>query len=167
MKTNLAEVSFNFLVFLDIDGVLVTSKTLEERYRGIHNKSGFIVNEKAMEALNYIVETVPCSVVLSSSWRFCGLEEMVNILNLWGFKGFVLRGTEDLGITAKRGDEIKLFIDKHIKAGFDLISFAILDDLPKTEFEGMERHLVETKFEEGLTMELARKAVEILNEIRA
>ena len=79
------------LIFLDIDGVLVTLSDLSVRLK--HEK---IVNEKCVKNLNRIIIETGAKIVISSAWRFNGLNEMRCILKFWGVLGEVIGATPDL-----------------------------------------------------------------------
>ena len=146
------------VLFLDIDGVLVNKRSLAER-----NQMGRSVADPAcIASLNRIVEATGCKVVLSSSWRFCGLQEMNRILEFWGCK-FQLHGmTPDLTrkqdtlyVGVPRGREIEEWLRTS-----QVDSFVILDD--DADMEPLAPHLVRTVFEHGLTNELADAAIALL-----
>lgn len=151
------------LVFLDIDGVLVTQRTLKGR-------SGLraVADPNCVKALNHILAETDAFLVISSSWRFCGLEEMWLILTHWGVQGCVVGITPDLTVkegsiyqSVPRGREIQAFIDELAANGRAVHGFVILDDDP--DMEHLLPWLVKTQFETGLTMEHANQAIAILS----
>ena len=151
----------NKIIFLDIDGVLNTRKTVRKTSDGM----AFVDARKVLR-LRDIVERTGAKIVLSSSWRYgaikgatpmeqlayCELQEEFRRLQcpLW------------IDITpcfpqAKRWREINAWLMLH-----DVDSFVILDDLWE-ELLPFNDHLVTTTLKEGLTKERAALAIEILN----
>lgn len=146
------------LIFLDIDGVLVTAKTLKGR-------SGLraVADPPCVDALNRITFVTEAKLVISSSWRFCGLEEMRLILKYWGVTGEVIGITPDLtrkviGVysAVPRIREICAWL----QAECDDARWIAIDD--DDDMEGYQEHLVQTVFETGLTEELADRAIAML-----
>lgn len=147
------------VVFLDIDGVLVTARTLKER-SGRYK----VADTKCIYALNHLTTITEASIVISSSWRFCGANEMRAIFNLWGVYAPIVGITIDLTrkdgetyIPVPRGLEIQEWLDAHP----EVESFVILDD--ECDMAHLESFMVKTKFDCGLTEQDAHKAIEILS----
>lgn len=147
------------VVFLDIDGVLVTARTLKER------SGRYMVAEcKCVYALNHLTAITDSAIVISSSWRFCGRNEMNAIFRLWGVRAPIVGMTPDLtrkDHTGKyhavpRGLEIQLYLSDNPVVG----NFVILDD--ECEMAHLEPFLVKTKFDCGLTEQDTEKAIKIL-----
>lgn len=59
------------VVFLDIDGMLVTARNLKQR-----SEMYAVAENKCVYALNYLTSITDSAIVISSSWRFCGRNEM-------------------------------------------------------------------------------------------
>jgi hypothetical protein len=85
------------IVFLDIDGVLVT-KPFRDR-----DHSRVIANKECVAALNELTRRTEASIVLSSSWRYCGLEEMRLVLRKWGVSAPLIDMTPDLSEQTEGG----------------------------------------------------------------
>ena len=85
------------VVFLDIDGVLVTARNLKQR-----NGRYKVADTKCIYALNHLTTITEAGIVISSSWRFCGENEMRAIFNLWGVYAPIIGMTPDL--TRKDGE---------------------------------------------------------------
>lgn len=147
------------VVFLDIDGVLVTARTLKER-----NGRYKVAEPKCIYALNHLTTITETGIVLSSSWRFCGENEMRVIFNLWGVYAPIMGMTPDLtrkdavGIYhgVARGYEIQAYLGDHP----DIERFVILDD--ECDMAHLEPFTVRTKFDCGLTEHDAQRAIELL-----
>ena len=152
------------ILFLDIDGVLVNARSLIERRA--KEKQG---EEACVEQLNRITDTTGAVIVVSSSWRFSGLNEMRLILNYWGVTGEVIDITPDLcrknsdgiWVSQPRGLEILLWLHQYEEKGGRVDSFVILDD--DADMDSIGHRHVQTKFEDGLTETDADKAIELLN----
>lgn len=147
------------VIFLDIDGVLVTARTLKQR----HGRDK-VADNKCVYALNWITRLTGASIVVSSSWRFCGLNEMQRILDFWEVEARIVGMTPDLtrkdstgiyhGIA--RGHEIQAYLD----SSPEIERFVILDD--ECDMCHLEPFMVKTKFDCGLTEAEAQRAKEIL-----
>ena len=150
------------ILFLDIDGVLVTARTLKERRGRDH-----VADDACVRELNRVIAETGARLVLSSSWRFCGLREMNRILNLWGVAEPLLDMTPDLtrqagaeGLYAgvPRGREIQAWLDDNPRA----VRFAVVDD--DADMEHLVDRLVRTNFKLGLTSEAADRLIAMLRE---
>jgi hypothetical protein len=155
------------VIFLDVDGVLVTRRSLASRA-----KQKMVVNAGCVSALNSMTSETGAVLVLSSSWRFCGESEMRAILALWGVTGEMIGITPDLTrepqepgglyLGVPRRDEIGAWIADNGKSGD---RYVIIDDDSDADIEGL---LVRTVFEVGLTMADVGRAVQMLtSDIRA
>lgn len=134
------------IIFLDIDGVVNCCNT-RQRHRGfigIDPYMAFIVGK--------IVLDTGASVVLSSSWR-CFTDGRAEVE-----KQVVkcIDQTPVLNSVGKiRGDEIKAWLDKHP----EVEDYVILDDNSDMLEEQMS-HFYKTKWETGITEEIAQKVVD-------
>jgi hypothetical protein len=180
------EIGFMRVIFLDFDGVLVTLRSLQARKP--HHKNPATEDEwikhkadrKAVEALNYLLEQSGAKIVVSSSWRRTKepLKKMRKVLNLWGVAGEVLDVTPysatekkiinddgkevSLFLGRERGHEIQAWLDAWNRACRTHIeSFVILDD--EADMVHLGDRLVQSDFEQGLTQDLAQKAIALLS----
>jgi hypothetical protein len=141
----------NIKMFLDIDGVLATSKQF-----GIRGKSDLYLlykeypfDETNVEIFNSLVEQFDFDIVLSSDWRLNHpIEEMNHIFQLNGMNKKIFDYTDDL-FDGSRTDEIKKYIlDNKIE------KYIIIDDLPlATRIRNIglnEKWFVNTKISQGL-----------------
>ena len=138
------------ILFLDIDGV-VNCKTTQQRHRGfigIDPYMAFLVGK--------IVEDTGAKVVLSSSWRGWGesrdevRKQVVDFVDI----------TPTL-VGKGRGAEIQSWLDKHLKP-LEIAKYAILDDDTDMLKEQLP-NFFRTKWETGLTDEIANQVTEYLN----
>lgn len=170
LSPNSEESTLKF-VFVDVDGVLVTEQTLEAR-RTLGLRGEMIANPACVAALNHIIRSTGARLVLSSAWRFCGLEEMKLILGAWGIQGEVVDMIPDLTVTSNgryhpvsRGEEIQRFIeDVHLDPSREMIErYVVLDDDWKCfESHPVGARLIATCSTEGLTLDQAASAVNLL-----
>lgn len=138
------------VIFLDIDGVLVTRGSLKKA-SGL--RSPF--DPDCVEALNFLVEESKAVIVVTSSWkRILGLEELKDVFEHHGVIAEMIATTPN--ILGSRGDEIERWL-----TGKDRIeSFVILDD--DSDMFPYEDNLVRTDSSSGLTLESVNKALKIL-----
>ena len=143
------------IVFLDIDGVLVTRRSFFIRAGDLPS-----CEASCVAALNEICEATGAQIVVSSSWRLdTSLGDLKKILEEWGVKAPVLDVTP-IGVRT-RGAEIEEWMSAWANKGGTIESYVIVDDCPDVEGELLP-HLVETKWNSGLSAADARKAIEIL-----
>ena len=111
------------LIFLDIDGVLnhetgYRTKQCTEHYElNGHHYQPFALESKRL--LNQLIDQTEAKIVISSTWRLDGLEQMKAIWEHEGMHGEVIDVTPDyhidLGIyatPAPRGSEIEIWLKR-------------------------------------------------------
>lgn len=91
------------IIFLDIDGVLNVIPTG-------HDEHGAKFHPHFEENLKYIIEQTGAKIVVSSSWRTCGLKEIQRMWKERGLAGEVIDATPSLYL--KRGGCIVFWNDK-------------------------------------------------------
>lgn len=158
------------ILFLDIDGVLNCSTT---GYSPLWVRD---LDEDKLSLLKEIIDRTGAKILLISSWKEGWYSkpdkkalqsETANYLDDKFAK-------HDLRITAKvpdsdyggRGKSILDYLDYIRKKGFNVLSFAILDD-HDDDYTKMKlsHHLVKTSFNKGaLTKKKAEKVIELLNQ---
>ena len=143
------------IIFLDIDGVLATSKSCSE---------GFIENMVALDGDSVSRLAALCTggarIVISSSWRKLHTkEEVLAHLERFGLNRSTVH--EDWRTVAIdhgiRGVEIAEWLDRHP----EVEDFIILDDDDDFTPEQLPRH-VQTTFDDGFSPEKAEHAVRLL-----
>lgn len=146
------------VLFLDIDGVLNTF--------GSQPGGGILGLSAAHVArLKRILDTVPCDVVLSSTWRILGhtLKKAEQMMESIGHEFISLtpsgkRTEGGIWTSIKRGDEIKEWITRYRPEHFVVLD----DDVYPDEFP--DANQVHTDgFDGGLTDE---KAEEVIRKLR-
>jgi Swiss Army Knife RNA repair-like protein len=147
------------VIFLDIDGVLVTLGSIKRGRSGLHAEP----EPSCVEALNSILDSTGAKIVVSSTWRFGGIAQIRQILKRWGVRAKVIGLTPNLTrqlgavwVSSTRGDEIRLWLASHP----EVEKFVILDD--DGDMNGLSNRLVQTEFTNGLTSEHAHRAIAML-----
>ena len=144
----------NKYILLDFDGVLTALQhtqmcRMEHRRPNIYGLDWF--DPVCLEALKAIVEEAGAGIVVASSWRELGDAALGRVWEQTPMPGRLV-GTTPIWVLTKR-DALEAWITAHPDD-----RFVILDDadlrLPNQ---------VRTNPDTGLTMDDARKAIEILN----
>jgi hypothetical protein len=157
------------IIFLDIDGVLnVIPKS--------HDDFGGTFHDDFVENLKHIIDETGAKIVISSSWRFSGLEWMQKMWRFRNLPGEVIDVTtffadKKLNLNywdVVRGHEIKVWLDNHT----DIENYVILDDDLDMLDEQMNNYVQCSDNKDhpdcidigyGLTKKCAEKAIKILN----
>ena len=147
------------IIFLDIDGVLVTRSYLEKLTasgKSIVDGGMHVFDPKCVANLKRILDATGAKIVLSSSWKFLG----PRFHKMW--KKRKLLG-EVIGFTpnrTNRGTEIEDWLSIEIPRPE---SFVIIDDDINDMLVGQLPNIVKTEFSTGLTDEKTEDAIHILN----
>lgn len=135
------------VLFLDVDGVMNSQKTLQRSQR-----SGSILGIDPLMAfmVGKIQLNTGCEIVLSSSWRHSpdGLKEVESRFKLYGVTPMANSGV--------RGHEVQAWLADH--PGVE--RYAILDD--DSDFDA-DMPLFKTSFATGLTEQIAAEVTTYLN----
>lgn len=169
----------DFIVFLDIDGVL-NSRTfrdwrvssigqkrrayLQEHYEGLLFNELLLLDPLAVERLQKLVLATHCKIVISSTWR--EKSSPAHFAQLFELLGYPLPKNTIIGLTPimdqiqehKRGIEIETWINTHVFKGTYL---ALDDDCPSIFLE--KQPLYSTKYKDGLTDNDVDNIVNIIN----
>ena len=162
------------IVFLDIDGVVNTLQINNKPFntqRGGINRNGFyfllctesdeeVSNRQAVMWLNKLCLETKSKIVISSTWRFSGLEKCKKALYNSGLdKKIEIIDITPYDYSRVRGKEIKnwLNIHKNIK------NFVILDD--DSDMEDLKDHLVLCNHNYGFNHPEYIAAIDILKKI--
>lgn len=178
-------------IFLDIDGVIATPKTLEDGMWGL--------TPEKQDLLGIILEKTKAKIVLSSSWRKYTLEGTIEYMKELGFHyhdkiiGITIRGYQyierGIHLSIPRGTEIKQWLDIHViypwfgyperneefkiyneDGSFEMMhsnklgvdfTYVILDDDSDMLYD-QSRHFINCDSMEGLTLDQANEAIKIL-----
>jgi hypothetical protein len=150
------------IIFLDIDGVLITPQS---GFRG-GSKGGLFwyFVPRCLGVLNFILEVVPGSrIVISGSMRkiFNSTEDMIKSLEDRGITpGRIIDRTPSLGQSKCRGREINLWLKDN--RDLDIKSFVILDD--DNDIDPHMDRWVRTTWLGGLTWYHFESIIKLLNE---
>lgn len=173
------------LVFLDFDGVLNTDWHFAElKGKGLpfKDKYGPLFDPEAVKSLKKIIDDTDAQIVVSSSWRYMGLEDLQRMWHDRGLPGKIVGITPlhtdddklletDLSeldvITAdmfcsSRVNEIKAYFEEELCVDAATQRYVILDDL-KDVLPEQEKHFIRINPIVGITEEDAEMAIEILN----
>lgn len=162
------------IIFLDIDGVLNADDDFGGRSKPnplIHGICG--ISTTKIKRLKRIIDATEAYIVLVSSWKYDYHDYMRGNANVWGkYLRNKLRknGVDimddtcryDIAVGADRGSEIRAWLEdtKEIIESWIVLDDEIFRDYTRTEI--MSR-LVKTTEANGLTDELADKAIKMLN----
>lgn len=139
------------VLFLDIDGVLNSKKTLG--VMGVHLSSDMVIK------LNKIVKATDCDIVISSSWR--SLFDLPTFQAMFFNQGMTRAHKlmdKTKSFAGPRGDEIQEYLDTH-----DYECYCILDD--ETDMlEHQKPFFVRTDWDKGLTEDDVTKVIKILGQ---
>lgn len=141
------------VVFLDIDGVLITPSGMRDS----------TPNPSCVACLNTIIRNSGADIVVSSTWRHMGLSALTRQLRAWDVQGYIRDITPDLSakkqvfIAVERGAEIQAWLDRNHVAIGDVV---ILDD--DADMGALLPRLVQTNPLTGLTPADAQQALALL-----
>ena len=160
MLRNRIENRIHRVLFLDFDGVVNvpyeygTPEFDAAMAQGVYD----FFRPEIVERLDKLIHDFDLHVVVSSSWRYSGMEFCQNSLRNAGFSGDVI--VEDLTVLSEgmppRYLEILEYLEDHPR----ISEILILDDIP---MHGLSDFAVQTVFEDGYTEEADKEARAILN----
>lgn len=162
------------ILFLDIDGVLNTAlfhnKEERERYR---DKYGYMFDPNAVSNFKMIIDETGADIVISSSWKYMGVEKLREMWKERGLPGKIIDITpdsvseeflinadlDDMSYGSFRSLEIKEWM---MNNGNDVSHYAIIDDMYDMLPE-QQPHFILSDPNVGITEWDAMKAIAILN----
>ncbi len=140
------------LLFLDIDGVLVTYGTMAKRkMENLGKESEGLFGPEFVARLRDIVVKTGAFIVLSSAWRIGRLSYYDVAMYLAKFGIPVIDRTDYLIYRKVRGEEIQIVLDE---VEHDLVSYCIVDD-DSDMLESQKPYFVQTSLSDGLTQDAA------------
>lgn len=149
------------IIFLDIDGVLVTNESMQRSGVGRHAEP----DPSCVTALNEIIRQTGAKIVPTSSWRILGTEFVAEKLREWNVFGEVIGETpriskhQDYYVSVGRAFEI----DEWLNQNTDRVSsFVILDD--SEDLQHLRDFQIKTDLENGLLEMHIAKALELLKD---
>ncbi len=168
------------IIFLDFDGVLNTEKyycELKNKELPSNDKYGQLFDPKAVANLRKIIDATEARIVVSSSWRYMGLNVLQRMWYDRDLPGRIvditplhllddkLRDT-DLNqvdvLSLCRGNEIKWYFDEVLDANSNSRRFVIFDDL-KEVLPELQDHFVRIDPIVGITEGDVERAIEFIN----
>ena len=160
MLRNRIENRIHRVLFLDFDGVVNvpyeygTPEFNAAMDQGVYD----FFRPEIVERLDQLIHEFDLHIVVTSSWRFSGLEFCQNSLRNAGFsEDVIIEGMTELDDDyPPRWTEILKYLEEHP----EISDILILDDLPMHELSDFA---VQTVFENGYDEEADRKARSILN----
>lgn len=165
------------IIFLDFDGVLNT-----EHYQNLlcrhgeawQDRHGAFFDPEAVEQLRRIVDATHADIVVESSWKYLGLEVMQEMWQARNMPGRVIDITpstvsDSWQLSANldgaepatghcKGKEIAFWLSEH---ALQDTRYVIIDD-EYVIFDSQLPHFVMTNPYDGITEELADRAISIL-----
>ena len=167
-------------LFLDIDGVLNTgqySKYMIENKLNDFDENGSIFDPNAVDNLRYIIDCTNADVIISSTWRYDGLDKMQKLWKDRNIPGKIVGITPHLIFASfeevdskeiwqkrpigSRGMEIDEWLRLNTNQKLEPLTYAILDDEDDFLLHQAE-HVVLTDPMKGITREVADKVINIL-----
>lgn len=169
------------IIFLDFDGVLNNSEYTARLYEAGEKTSdqyGEVFDMSAVERLNRIIDATNAQIVVTSSWRYLGLQQLHNLWHKYGLHGSIIditslhavdeliiekgldwleNGYEGNDMSSPRSMEIEHWIQNH-KGSF--ANYVILDDLPMPST--LQPHFVQVNPKYGLLDPQVEHAINIL-----
>jgi hypothetical protein len=149
------------IIFLDIDGVLNSGKSLHEQRRLDPDSRDWadMLDVDAVRLLNELILATGAKIVVSSTWRYAlSLDELRDVLGRKGCVGEIVDVTPDRPSVMGRcrGDQIAEWLGCHFVG-----SWVILDD--NSDMGCLSHRLVQTSFATGLRrrhIDAARRLLE-------
>lgn len=146
------------VLFLDIDGVLNTDRQHWHcQMNGVTpvDEFGYEFAPKAVNNLTTIFEETGAEIVISSSWKFLGLQTLQKMWKDRNLPGSILDITPD---GDNKGWEIDEWLLKHKG---QVNGYAIIDDENDMQPE-QQGHFVQTNSQFGITLKDAERVITIL-----
>lgn len=140
------------VIFLDIDGVLMSYYNTEKR-------SSRYIDPKCIEVLNTVIDKTGAHVILSATARISEGKESVEARMVEaGFRYEIMDVTKNIP-NAERGNEIRIWLQENS----GVTNYVILDDEGSRLLLGQKDHYVWVDNSVGLTKRTGEKAVDILS----
>jgi hypothetical protein len=140
------------VIFLDIDGVLITYGDDAVYYNG----TDIPFHRPCVECINILIARTGCKIVISSAWRLTQRQRLPAIFREEGIIGEIIGSTPSLGI---RGQEIAAWLD--FAAG-RVTSFVIIDDVDLGISNLFADRFVKTRARTGFSPKALTDACRIL-----
>lgn len=165
------------VIFLDIDGVLNSERLMNRRLQegfeyDCDDETYHNIDEIEVQRLANFCEENNVKIVLSSSWRYCNLEDTIEYLGKSLYKHIHPIIKHIIGVTPRlytkiengswyhldRGYEIQKYLDNHS----NITNYVIIDD-DSDMLESQMENFLQTDFKTGLTKNDYPKIKKILH----
>ena len=149
------------IIFLDFDGVLNTEyyqALLQFQGKPQQDEHWAFFDPAAIRQLKRIIDATGADIVIESSWKYLGLEEMQALWRVRNLPGRVIDITPSLGRNACKGEEIATWLAKNVAFN---TRYVIIDD-EYVVLASQIPHFIWTNPYEGLTKDQADRAISIL-----
>ena len=155
-------------IFLDIDGVLNTSRsylTHTAAGESWRDDYGPFFDDESVSNLRHIVEATEADIVITSTWKYKGIDAMHTLWTLREMPGFLLGVTPEVVSNdfCIRSMEIMKWLAQNAPEDPEEYRYVIIDDSSIFLPEHLP-HLVCTSASVGITEEDADKAIRKLSE---
>jgi len=129
------------IIFLDIDGVLVSSNHLLSNGR---NREDF--DPQCVQYLNELLQKTEAKIVISSNWRrIYSLNELRYLFRKNNILDRIIGVTPFFNLTTMRGDEIQAYLSNSKEK---IRNFVIFDD--EENMLNLSTHYIQTDFQVGI-----------------
>ena len=160
------EKSMERYIFLDIDGVLNTSRSYKKRVAAgepWRDDYGPFFDYESVGNLRHIIDATHADVIITSTWKYKGLDAMHTLWTLREMPGILLGITPEVSTSDfyVRSMEIMKWLAQNAPENPSEYRYVIIDDSPIFLPEQLP-YLVDTSSDTGITCEDAEKAIEIL-----
>lgn len=149
------------VLFLDIDGVLNSIATFKSRSRNGRER----IDPACVQLLDQVIDATDARIVVSSTWRFSGLDYVRHVLVRFGLRNAdaIMDVTPRLPapVAADAALERGLEIGAWLRGRQDVEAFAIVDD--DADMGPFLPRLVQTSFETGMTGDHTERLIALLN----
>ncbi|MCP4761226.1 MAG: hypothetical protein GY870_05560 [archaeon] len=140
-------------IFLDIDGVLITTKSIKEA------SSHEAFDKECVENLKELLEISGAEIVISSSWRYGKFfDKLLSKFKQHGIK-MPLGTTKASKGDVRRDTEILDWFDTYI---WTIQDWCVIDD-DKPDLTQVQDKLIHTDFKNGFQKKHIKQALKILN----
>ncbi len=160
------------IIFLDINGVLKTGiyaihyfevckhfglsrKDGKDLRHGLRDEFGSHFDPRPVQLLEYIIKETGAKIVISSTWRHSGEEQMKLMWEMRSLPGEVIGITKHLN--TDRGEEIAEYLREN-----ETDAYVIIDD-HRDMLPEQINNFVKVDGEYGITLKDAEKIISILN----
>ena len=153
-------------IFLDIDGVLNTTRNYRARFMADEpwrDDYGPFFDPESVGNLRLIVTATNADIIITSSWRYKGVDAMHTLWSIRNMPGFLIGITPEVVSNdfCVRSMEINKWLAQNAPESPDSYRFVIIDDSAMFLPEHMP-FLIHTSANVGITADDAAKAILML-----